>query len=139
MAGSFGRLLAVSWGFFGSLLGDLEGSRGILGSVLDGLGPSWADLGRSWAALGRSWGSLGCSWDALGASLGRSWALRGHSGVLLGRSWQLLGRSRPHLGRSGGSFGLLLKPLRPILEALEGSWVALGLPLAALEGQKCIL
>ena len=52
MAGGLGRLLDVSWGFFGSLLGDLEGSRGILGSVWDGLGPSWAVLGRSWAALG---------------------------------------------------------------------------------------
>ena len=45
MAGGLGRLLDVYRGVFGSLLGDLEGSRGILGSVLEGLGPSWADLG----------------------------------------------------------------------------------------------
>ena len=80
---------------------------GLLGEILDPLGPSWGGLGQLRALLGAVLGPLSPSWGGLGRPLGRLRAILGPLGVLLGPpgwSWEapgvVLGGSWGALGRS---------------------------------------
>ena len=65
---------------------------GLLGEILDPLGPSWGGLGQLRALLGAVLGPLSPSWGGLGKPLGRLRAILGPLGALLGRLGRLLGR-----------------------------------------------